>query len=115
MPPALACLLILQSLVSGLAVTGHAETGGGSTAAICTPDGIQPISDPARPPAEPHDMSCCVIGCGGSGAGTAAPPSSAELPIFAGFAQRPVPLPADRFGGGQWHSPLGPRAPPRTA
>lgn len=110
-------LLVLQALFSGLAVVGHATVvGDGSLATvICTPDGMRPAADPVQGPGRSHDPGCCLIGCSGAGSGTAPLPASATLPVVVGLYLQPAFVPADFIEGGHRHSPLSPRAPPRTA
>lgn len=110
-------LLVLQVLLTGLTVAGHAIPAGaeGFAAAICTADGIRPAPGHPDAPADRHDLTCCLIGCSATVTGAAPPPAAAIAFRIAATAARAAPAPADRAIAGLRFSPSSARAPPPTA
>lgn len=114
---ALCWLLVAQAMLSGLTVAGHAAAGDSDAfaAVICTPAGLQLAPGSAAPvdgPDRPHDMSCCLLGCPGTGAGLAPPPQPAALSPSAAPRTAQIAVPTGRLTDGLPDSPRSTRAPP---
>lgn len=109
-------LLVLQLLLAGLAVFGHAAPAqaDGLAAVICTPDGLQQAPHDPGAPADRHSTTCCLTSCAGPQASVPPPSAVAAFAVpVASAATRPAP-PALRLAGLR-HSPSRARAPPSTA
>ena len=111
-------LLVVQAMVAGLSVTGHAAqiAGGPFASVVCTPEGARPAPGGGRVPAGQHHMGCCLIGCSVTGPTVAPPP--AIIAALAAPTTEAVRLEIVRAGAvavGQRWSPRSARAPPATA
>lgn len=108
-------LLVIQALLAGLAVAGHAVAAeaGSLAAVICTADGVRTGADPGGDPAEPHRMSCCLIGCSNAGPGVAPPSALGSVVPGPGRAagRRPA-MPVGQVVAEHRRSPRSTRAPP---
>jgi len=118
-------LLVVQAMVAGLSVTGHAAQAAGGPAAggsfasvICTPEGARPVAGGGGSgvPAGQHHMGCCLIGCSVTGPTVAPPPAVvAALAAPSAVSVRLEIVRADSVAVGQRWSPRSARAPPATA
>lgn len=114
---ALCWMLCLQAALSGLTVAAHAAPGsaGFLAAVICTPDGVRLADDPGGAPADRHDLSCCLLGCAGSGTGFAHPAAAVRVPHPAA-ASSPIRVQAAAAAlAGTPRTAHGARAPPHAA
>ncbi len=116
-------LLVVQAMVAGLSVTGHAAQAAGGPAAggsfasvICTPEGVRPAPGGNGVPVGQHHMGCCLIGCSVAGP-TVAPPPAIVAAVVAPTAVsvRLEVVRVETVAGGQRWSPRSARAPPATA
>lgn len=109
-------LLVVQAMVAGLSVTGHAAAGGALAAVICTPDGVRAVPGDGGVPARSQPMSCCLIGCSAAGPTVAPPPATdAVLAAPSAASSRLEIAPPGATVPGQRWSPGSARAPPATA
>ena len=116
---AAAYLLVLQAVLTGLALGVHADPAGRGALAtiICSTAGPELGDHQSGLPFEHSDwIACCVLGCGMSGLGLAPPPvgaGAAPITPAAAIALRWVPR--AQLGRGFERSPRNTRAPPRAA
>lgn len=110
-------LLVLQVLLTGLTVAGHAvpTAADGLAAVICTADGIQTAPGHPDAPVDPHGLTCCLIGCSGAGSAVAPPSAATAFQVPATASARGSPAAADPAIAGLRFSPFSARAPPPTA
>jgi hypothetical protein len=114
---AAAYLLVLQAVLTGLALGAHADSSGrGALAAIiCSSAGPGAGDDHSGRPFEHSDwITCCVLGCGMSGLGLA--PAGVGVALIRpaeAIALRWVPR--AHAGRGFERSPRSTRAPPHVA
>ena len=116
---AAAYLLVLQAVLTGLALGAHADPAGRGALAtvICSSAGPGGGDDQSGLPFEHSDwIACCVLGCGMSSLGLAPPLAGtgvARIPPAEAIALRWVPR--AQPGRGFERSPRNTRAPPRAA
>lgn len=110
-------LLVLQLMLAGLAVFGHAAPAqaDGLASVICTPDGLQQASHDPAPPAGQHAAACCLMGCIGAGTASAPPPAAIAAVVASAPSEASRPAPPAPLLAGIRHSPSRARAPPSTA
>jgi hypothetical protein len=116
---AAAYLLVLQAVLTGLALGAHTDSSGRGAfvAIICSTAGPGAGDDHSGRPFEHSDwITCCVLGCGMSGLGLAPPPAgagAAPIPPAEAIALRWFPR--AHVGRGFERSPRNTRAPPQAA
>ncbi|MFC7399148.1 DUF2946 family protein [Chelatococcus sp. GCM10030263] len=111
-----AYLVVVQMLVTGIALGAQAAPSRQLSTVICTFHGTATAPDgTGQPPDHAHLPACCVLGCSMFGPTVAPPPAMASMlvprqiaraPVFA-FADQPPP-PEER------RTPGNPRAPPHV-
>lgn len=113
-----AYLLVLQAVFTGLAAGSHAgamNLDRTLAMTLCAPGEMPPSGGADQGPA--HDqLSCCILGCTGSGGGAPAPMAGYQPVVhravdLVSFARR-LDAPQGYVAG---RSPANPRAPPALA
>ncbi len=109
---ALACLLLLATLIGGVhtGAMAAAESGDQVAFLLCSHD----AKDSRQQPADPRADLCCVAGCLAHAPALAAPPPLLPEPALAGGVAIAV-MPAAIFARAETHRDHRPRGPPSLA